>query len=353
MEIFGENCCFERKSKISYYQPILKGFIISGHRPGVKTMTIEELNAVVAVSRFKSFAEAAGYLAVSPAIISKYVSRVEEELGVVIFERATKSKPITYTPAGRIVIRDIRNMMNHYTSLLASVQTINNVEEPVLSVGFAPNIGLTKEEAILADFIYKNPTLTVKLISGGMDKLLSCLMSNVTDGVFLRLSEWDFEPGSWVQSKIFNPDLETIDIRSTRTLALFMNTEHELAKKRLITQDDIHSVQESTLLLNSRSTYVNSEQNKERAFALFNGSESFRYIMMDEENTAVLLKMMRAHKDLILPICIFDEIDCQGFTTVPVKDWNVCTHMVFVHRKNNISRPLRRLISMLTELADM
>ena len=316
-------------------------------------MTIEELNAVVAVSRFNSFAEAASYLAVSPAIISKYVSRVEEELGVVIFERATKSKPAALTPAGRIVMKDIRNMMNHYTSLKASVQTINNTEEPILSVGFSPNLGLTKEESILADFIYKNPSLTVKLISGGIDKLLSCLSSNVTDGVFLRLSEWDFEPGSYIGSRVFNPELEVIDIRSQRTLGLFLNNEHELAKKRLITMNDLRSVQESTLLLNSRSTYVNDDKNRERAFDLFTGSDSFRSIIMDEENTAVLLKMMRAHKDLILPICVFDEIECQGFTVVPVKEWNVCTHMVFVHRKNNNSRALKRLISMLSEISDL
>ncbi|MGI5892759.1 MAG: helix-turn-helix domain-containing protein, partial [Bacillota bacterium] len=55
-------------------------------------MNIEELKAVLDACRFRNYAEAAQYASLSPSVISRYIAKVESELGIVIFERATKTK---------------------------------------------------------------------------------------------------------------------------------------------------------------------------------------------------------------------------------------------------------------------
>ena len=57
-------------------------------------MEIDKLESVCMVNAYKNFAEAAFHRFISPATISKHILQVEEELGVPLFERATKAKPV-------------------------------------------------------------------------------------------------------------------------------------------------------------------------------------------------------------------------------------------------------------------
>lgn len=312
-------------------------------------MNIDELRAVVDVSRFKSFAEAAEYESVSPSIISKYVSRIEEELGIKIFDRATKSKPVELTADGRAVIKDIRNMVNNYTSMVASVSTMKNEALPPLSIGFVPSLGHFSEDKLLSEFVYQNQTLPVRLIDGGIDKLLNCLMSNVADVLLVRLSEWDFEPGAGLIDKLFNPDLEMVELRRQRQLSLLVPEGNPLAKLKAITPDDLPQVRKNTLLLNSRSVYVVADRNKDRAFGMFGGQEGYSSVLIDMCKPFVVLDMMATHKEMIMPICVFDDINLPGFKLIPVKDWNVSTQLLMIFRKSNNSRTLRKFVDSLTE----
>ena len=52
-------------------------------------MTLESLQYVYAAYKFGSYKEAAFAMSVSYSVVAKQVSRVEEELGVKLFERAS------------------------------------------------------------------------------------------------------------------------------------------------------------------------------------------------------------------------------------------------------------------------
>jgi len=305
-------------------------------------MNIEELKAVLDVCRFKNYAEAAQYASVSPSVISKNVAKVESELGVLIFERATKTKPIELTPAGKAVLDDIRSMVNDYSSLMASAQAVNSDELPPLRIGYYPTISSLAVEPMLANFIYSNPSILVRLLSGGPDKLLGCLMSNVADALLLTLSEWDFEPNSNIASKLFNPDIEMVELLRHKNLYFLMSTQHELANRQEITKADIPAIRRSTLLLNSRSTYVYNESYLDRALSKVGGGDELKTIRMDMNKPSIILTMIRDHNDVIVPLCLYEALHMNNCTLIPVSDWNVNTYFFFVYRKSNNSRSLRK-----------
>ena len=86
-------------------------------------MEIDKLESVCMVNAYKNFAEAAFHRFISPATISKHILQVEEELGVPLFERATKAKPVMLTPQGESVIEDIQSIVNAYYRILKTVQS--------------------------------------------------------------------------------------------------------------------------------------------------------------------------------------------------------------------------------------
>jgi DNA-binding transcriptional LysR family regulator len=305
-------------------------------------MNIEELKAVLDACRFRNYAEAAQYASLSPSVISRYIAKVESELGIVIFERATKTKSIELTPAGRTVLKDIKNLVDSYSSLVATAQAVNSDELPPLRVGYYPTIDSFDIEHLLADFIHSNPSMSVRLLSGGASKLLSCLMSNVADALLLPLSEWDFEPSSSMTGKLFNPDIEMVELGRYNNLYFLMSTRHELAKRQKITKEDIPAIQKSTLLINSRSTY--NPDYLQRAFSVFGSStEEFKIISMDMNNPSIILSMVQNHDDVIVPLCLYKTLHINECVLVPVSDWNVNNYYFFIYRKSNSSRSLRRL----------
>ncbi len=65
-------------------------------------MTITQLNYLLAVAEHKNFTVAANKSFVTQPTLSMQIQKLEEELGVIIFNR--KKKPIELTPIGEKII---------------------------------------------------------------------------------------------------------------------------------------------------------------------------------------------------------------------------------------------------------
>lgn len=72
-------------------------------------MNIKQMEYIIAIADAKSFSHAAKELYISQPALSTHVSKLEDELGIRIFERTTSSLELTY--AGKIFIDGIREMM--------------------------------------------------------------------------------------------------------------------------------------------------------------------------------------------------------------------------------------------------
>ena len=72
-------------------------------------MTLQQFEYVMAVFRFKHFAKAADYCNVTQPTLSMMIQKLEDELGIKIFDR--RKQPIVPTPAGKLIIDKAWNVL--------------------------------------------------------------------------------------------------------------------------------------------------------------------------------------------------------------------------------------------------
>src|SRR5687768_17164676 len=85
---------------------------------------IGDLVAFLTVARERSFTRAAGQLGVSPSALSHTVRRLEEQLGVRLLTRTTRS--VSPTEAGERLLRSIGP---HFDEIRAELESLNDLRD--------------------------------------------------------------------------------------------------------------------------------------------------------------------------------------------------------------------------------
>ena len=95
-------------------------------------MNIQQLEYILAVDTYRHFAKAAEHCRVTQPTLSMMIQKLEDELGIKLFDR--NLQPVRPTPAGRKVIEQARNVL--YQASL--IKDIVNEEEQSLKGTFRP-----------------------------------------------------------------------------------------------------------------------------------------------------------------------------------------------------------------------
>lgn len=95
-------------------------------------MNKRQMQYVLAVSEARSFSEAASMLMVSQPSISQYVSKLEEEIGVQIFER---SVPLKLTYAGELYVKTARKILKEEEELEERLRDLRGEMSGKIKIG--------------------------------------------------------------------------------------------------------------------------------------------------------------------------------------------------------------------------
>jgi len=109
--------------------------------------SLAETNAFVAVVEQKSFTRAAKQLGLSPPRVSEMVRNLEEELGVRLVERTTRS--VAATAAGERLLERLRPVLDDYQAALESTNEFRSKPSGTLRLNVAPPAA----DFVLADAI--------------------------------------------------------------------------------------------------------------------------------------------------------------------------------------------------------
>ena len=109
-------------------------------------MTIVQLNYVVAVDNLRHFAEAAEYCYVTQPTLSMQLHKLEQELGVKLFDRS--KQPVIPTESGKEYIAQARKILAEVDVLQNIVDMRHGTHTGELKVG----IGNTSRDRLL-DFL--------------------------------------------------------------------------------------------------------------------------------------------------------------------------------------------------------
>ena len=151
-------------------------------------MTTEEIALICELPNYTSFLDASFYLPYSPSIITKYVNNVENELGLKIFIRSSKSRPLQLTDDGKTVIESLRRINDDYNYLNRQVNIIKNKGDRTIRIGSQPRFGNIHEQRILTDFIFANPTSKIHITKSTADDLIRRLVSGNLDAAFITFN---------------------------------------------------------------------------------------------------------------------------------------------------------------------
>lgn len=124
-------------------------------------MNLQQFEYIVALDTFKSFSKAAEHCFITQATLSTMVKRLEEELGMVIFDR--KTNPIITTECGREIIAEAQKILIHSYRLKQISSEIQGKIEGELKIGIIPTIAGNLLHRILPSIMENYPDLKLSI----------------------------------------------------------------------------------------------------------------------------------------------------------------------------------------------
>src|ERR1700753_301574 len=127
-------------------------------------MTFIQLEYIVAVDTYRHFATAASHCFVTQPTLSMQVQKLEEELGLKIFDRS--KQPVIPTEAGREIIEQARRILGEKQIIGEIVQAKKGVLTGELRIGIIPTLAPYLLPLFVQHFTAKYPQ--IKLVVNEM-----------------------------------------------------------------------------------------------------------------------------------------------------------------------------------------
>jgi DNA-binding transcriptional LysR family regulator len=181
-------------------------------------MDFQHLSYFIEVVRQASFSKAAQTLHISQPTLSKIIKNLEDELGVILFNRSTRH--IQLTDDGDIFLKFAHLTLSMADDLQVSLNDGKLLKKGKLSLGLPPVIGVSFFPQIIAKFRDLYPGIHLHLIEEG-GKIVEQLLRDAQIDlgvVVLPVDERHFD---------FIPLVE-------RQLSLIVNSNHALAKQEIV-----------------------------------------------------------------------------------------------------------------------
>ncbi|MDQ0272421.1 cidABC operon transcriptional activator CidR [Cytobacillus purgationiresistens] len=128
-------------------------------------MDVQHLKYFVAVAIEGSFTKAAQKLYVTQPTISKMVKNIEEELGVVLFERTGKVAKLT--DVGEVILAQAQNIIHSFDHLTSEINDLSDLKTGMIKIGLPPMVGASFFPQVIRDFYMKYPRIKIQLVEDG------------------------------------------------------------------------------------------------------------------------------------------------------------------------------------------
>jgi len=142
-------------------------------------MDIRHMKYFLAIAEEKSISRAAKKLYISQPPLSQQLKALEEELGVRLFERTTRSLEIT--DAGRIFRERALQIVELLDSTVKEVRDSMSEMQGMLSVGFVASSGAALLPDRIPDFNRSYPEITFQIREGSTHRILDLLNSGIIE----------------------------------------------------------------------------------------------------------------------------------------------------------------------------
>ncbi len=216
-------------------------------------MTLDQLRYIVALDSERNFVRAAEKCFITQPALTIQIQKLEEELGVVIFDRS--KKPLIPTDIGQQIIEQAKFVLQETHKIKELVREYEQDLSGELKLGIIPTLAPYLVPLFINDFLNRYPYVQITIIEKQTETIIARLKNGDLDvGIFV--TPWN-DPGIRVKPLFYE------------TFYVYVSPEHFLFKKKNITYanlaiDDIWLLEEGNCFRNQviNICQVSREKNK-------------------------------------------------------------------------------------------
>lgn len=186
-------------------------------------MELRDLKSFIEVANYKSFTNAADHSYLTQSSLSKAIKKLENELGVELFDRSTRH--LFLTDAGEVVYKQSQKALAVLAEMNLLLDDLRNVTTGEIKIGIPPLIGTLIFPKIANDFYKHYPNVSLKLVEQGA-KLIGRLVEEAQIDVgivVLPVNEEKLHISPFIQDDF----------------VLFLHKDHKLAQRASITLNEL------------------------------------------------------------------------------------------------------------------
>ena len=142
-------------------------------------MDFRQLQYIIQVAECGSITKAAAKLYITQPSLSNYISKLERELGVLLFDRSVS--PIQPTPAGEEYIKDAKRILYIHEQLEKKLNDLSTVTRTRIRLGIPYERGSLMLPQILPEFYRQFPETEVKVYTAAGHRLREMLDNGALD----------------------------------------------------------------------------------------------------------------------------------------------------------------------------
>ncbi|MFO8155197.1 MAG: LysR substrate-binding domain-containing protein [Pseudomonadota bacterium] len=158
-------------------------------------MTLRELEYIVAVARTRHFGHAAEECFVSQPTLSGQVRKLEEQLGVTLFERTNRS--VALTPIGERIVQQAHLVLEQARTLERIAHSHHDPLAGPLRLGAIPTLSPYLMPLILRPLRNAYPQMELALFEEMTDRLLERLHDHTIDAALVATDDSSAEFEGW------------------------------------------------------------------------------------------------------------------------------------------------------------
>ena len=154
---------------------------------------------IVAIAKYHSISKAAQELCITQPALTKYLKRLEDELGTKLFDRTIT--PITLTPAGKKFIEKAALILDIERSLQYDLNQISTDVRGKVTVGMNTEFCSNTIPYVLPEFRFRYPEIQVNIREGHNQHLFNELEAGRIDIVY---SAYSMSTNTFVYERIYS-----------------------------------------------------------------------------------------------------------------------------------------------------
>lgn len=186
-------------------------------------MDTRQLAYFVQVAKDNSFTVAAKNLHLSQPALSKMIKKLEEELGVQLFDRSEHKMALT--DVGEKLFEEGQKLLLEMDSITEAIQDTKNLRTGNVSVGIPPVIGTSYFPPLIANFRKKYPGINLSIIENGAVTVYEMVEKGFVDLGLIILPK-------------LSDQIEYIPV-TVDEIVLIVHNDHPLAEKETVVFEDL------------------------------------------------------------------------------------------------------------------